>query len=93
MYPRKVKHKKTPRKEQQNQHQKIPKNAQKAYKLLALQENISNNVAKSLIDKGLVSVKGKKIQIAERIAYPEEHTFLSFSPFKVLKKFFVMKIF
>lgn len=70
MYPRKVKHKKTPRKEQQNQHQKIPKNAQKAYKLLALQENISNNVAKSLIDKGLVSVKGKKIQIARGLLTP-----------------------
>jgi 23S rRNA pseudouridine1911/1915/1917 synthase len=37
---------------------------QKAYKLLAIQENISNSKAKELIDKGLVYVNGKKIQIA-----------------------------
>lgn len=37
---------------------------QKAYKLLALQENISNNEAKALIDKGLVSIKGKRLNIA-----------------------------
>ena len=39
-------------------------NYDKAYKLLALQEGISNNKAKELIDKGMVSAKGKKIQIA-----------------------------
>lgn len=36
----------------------------KAYKLLALQEGISNREAKTLIDKGLVSVGGKKVVIA-----------------------------
>lgn len=48
----------------------LPKNAQKAYKLLALQENISNNEAKDLIDRGLVSVKGKKILIARGLLAP-----------------------
>ncbi|MDX1808768.1 MAG: RluA family pseudouridine synthase [Sulfurospirillaceae bacterium] len=37
---------------------------EKAYKLLALQENISNRVAKDLIDRGLVYSKGKKINVA-----------------------------
>lgn len=37
---------------------------QKAYKLLALQENISHTEAKALIDKGLVSIKGKRLNIA-----------------------------
>jgi 23S rRNA pseudouridine1911/1915/1917 synthase len=37
---------------------------EKAYKLLALQENISNNQAKSLIDRGLVYVGNKKVMIA-----------------------------
>ncbi len=37
---------------------------QKAYKLLAAQENISNNEAKSLIDAGLVSANGKRLSIA-----------------------------
>lgn len=36
----------------------------KAYKLLAIQENISNSKAKELIDKGLVSVAGRKVTIA-----------------------------
>jgi len=36
----------------------------KAYKLLAIQENISNSKAKELIDKGLVRVNGKKVMIA-----------------------------
>jgi len=36
----------------------------KAYKLLAIQEGISNSKAKELIDKGLVSVEGKKIIVA-----------------------------
>lgn len=36
----------------------------KAYKLLAVQEGISNAKAKELIDKGLVSVGGRKLQIA-----------------------------
>jgi 23S rRNA pseudouridine1911/1915/1917 synthase len=37
---------------------------EKAYKLLAIQEDISNKKAKDLIDKGVVSVDGKKIRIA-----------------------------
>ena len=36
----------------------------KAYKVLAKQEKISNSKAKDLIDKGLVSVKGHKVLIA-----------------------------
>lgn len=37
---------------------------EKAYKLLAIQERISNTKAKELIDKGLVSVGGRKITVA-----------------------------
>jgi len=37
---------------------------EKAYKLLAIQEGISNSKAKELIDKGVVSVNGKKVLIA-----------------------------
>ena len=37
---------------------------EKAYKLLAIQERISNNEAKELIDSGLVSAKGQKIALA-----------------------------
>jgi 23S rRNA pseudouridine1911/1915/1917 synthase len=37
---------------------------EKAYKLLAIQEGISNGKAKELIDKGVVTVEGKKVQIA-----------------------------
>ncbi len=37
---------------------------EKAYKLLAFQEGISNGKAKELIDKGVVSVNGKKLMIA-----------------------------
>lgn len=51
---------------------------QKAYKLLALQENISNNEAKELIDAGLVSAKGQKLIFA-RALMSEKTTF------KVLK--------
>ncbi|MDR1460682.1 MAG: RluA family pseudouridine synthase [Campylobacteraceae bacterium] len=36
----------------------------KAYKLLALQENISNRAAKELIDRGVVYSSGKKILVA-----------------------------
>ncbi len=50
---------------------KIPKNAEKAYKLLSLQENCSNNEAKNLIDRGLVSVNGKKLQIARALLSPQ----------------------
>lgn len=53
----------------------------KAYKLLALQQEISNNKAKALIDRGLVFVEDKKVKIARadihvdtifRVEYPEE---------------------
>ncbi len=37
---------------------------EKAYKLLAKQENISNSKAKELIDRGLVRANGKKVLIA-----------------------------
>lgn len=37
---------------------------EKAYKLLALQEGITNSKAKELIDKGLVTAGGKKVMIA-----------------------------
>lgn len=37
---------------------------QKAYKLLAIQEGISNSQAKSMIDRGLVYVGNKKVMIA-----------------------------
>lgn len=53
----------------------------KAYKVLAKQEEISNNQAKELIDRGLVYVGDKKVKIARaeisddtqfRIEYPSE---------------------
>jgi 23S rRNA-/tRNA-specific pseudouridylate synthase len=37
---------------------------EKAYKLVALQENISNRSAKDLIDRGLVFCQGKKVMVA-----------------------------
>lgn len=40
---------------------------EKAYKLLSLQENISNNKAKELIDMGVVYAKGEKITIARAL--------------------------
>ncbi len=40
------------------------KNLEKAYKLLALQEDTSNSQAKTLIDRGLVYVGNKKVMIA-----------------------------
>lgn len=39
-------------------------NQEKAYKLLAIQEGISNSEAKELIDAGLVSARGEKIVVA-----------------------------
>jgi len=47
---------------------------QKAYKLLSLQHNISHNQAKSLIDRGLVSVKGKRLELA-RVQYCDNTIF------------------
>ncbi|KGI57386.1 pseudouridine synthase family protein [Campylobacter sp. MIT 97-5078] len=40
---------------------------EKAYKLLAIQEKISNNYAKELIDSGLVFVGNKKLSIAREL--------------------------
>ncbi|MGH2306058.1 pseudouridine synthase [Campylobacter taeniopygiae] len=40
---------------------------EKAYKILALQENISNREAKELIDKGCVFTHGKKVLIARAL--------------------------
>jgi 23S rRNA pseudouridine1911/1915/1917 synthase len=37
---------------------------EKAYKILAIQEGVSNNEAKSMIDRGLVYVGNKKVMIA-----------------------------
>ena len=37
---------------------------EKAYKILATQEGISNSAAKSMIDRGLVYVGNKKVMIA-----------------------------
>jgi len=37
---------------------------EKAYKLLAIQEGISNKKAKDMIDKGIVTVNGKKLLVA-----------------------------
>lgn len=44
-------------------------NRDKAYKLVALQEKISNKKAKDLIDKGLVYSSGRKIKIARALMH------------------------
>jgi 23S rRNA pseudouridine1911/1915/1917 synthase len=41
--------------------------AEKAYKLLAKQEYISNKKAKELIDKGVVSINGQKLVVARKL--------------------------
>ena len=79
------KQRKTPQ-EKQNKEPIIPANAQKAYKLLALQERISNNEAKALIDKGLVSLQGKTLKIARALLSPN-------TKFKVIKPQKVNEIF
>ena len=40
---------------------------EKAYKLLSIKNGISNREAKQLIDRGLVSVNGKKIEVARAL--------------------------
>jgi 23S rRNA pseudouridine1911/1915/1917 synthase len=47
---------------------------EKAYKVLAQQENISNNEAKKLIDNGVVFFKGRRVEIA-RAEVPEKSRF------------------
>ena len=63
---------------------------EKAYKLLALQENISNNEAKSLIDSGLVYLSGKKIILARGLI----NTSAKFKVIKFCKSplFFIKKV-
>lgn len=60
---------------------------EKAYKLLAKQENISNNEAKDLIDAGLVSAKGQILRVAR--AEMSENT--KFSVQKVAKPIIVFE--
>jgi 23S rRNA pseudouridine1911/1915/1917 synthase len=59
--------------------------SEKAYKLLAIQEGISNSKAKELIDKGLVTARGRKITIA-RGEIPSDTTFSvkELAPIKVI---------
>jgi len=40
---------------------------EKAYKILALQLKVSNNEAKALIDAGVVSLRGKKVEMARAL--------------------------
>ena len=47
---------------------------EKAYKLLAKQQRISNNKAKEIIDRGLVFVEDKKVKIA-RAELPDDTRF------------------
>jgi 23S rRNA pseudouridine1911/1915/1917 synthase len=54
----------TPHQEDENNKKQKIVETDKAYKLLAKQENISNNLAKTYIDKGLVSVKNRVVKIA-----------------------------
>jgi len=58
----------------------------KAYKLLAIQENISNSKAKDLIDKGLVRVGGHKVMIAR--GEIEERTVFSIKAIASIKMIF-----
>ena len=59
---------------------------EKAYKLLALQEGITNRSAKDLIDNGLVYNRGKKIVMA-RALMPVKTTFKVHKPAKIRKIF------
>ncbi|KAB7886299.1 pseudouridine synthase family protein [Poseidonibacter ostreae] len=57
----------------------------KAYKLLAIQEGISNSKAKELIDKGLVRVGGKKVMIARGEIKGDTHFIVKeIAPIKVI---------
>ena len=57
----------------------------KAYKLLAIQEGISNSKAKELIDKGLVRVGGKKVMIARGEINGDTHFIVKdIAPIKVI---------
>ncbi len=57
----------------------------KAYKVLAKQENISNSKAKDLIDKGLVKSGGKKVLIARgEISTNAQFTVKEVAPIKMI---------
>lgn len=57
----------------------------KAYKVLARQENISNGKAKELIDKGLVKVGNKKVMIARAdISVKTRFSVKDIAPLKVI---------
>ena len=57
----------------------------KAYKVLAKQENISNSKAKELIDKGLVKAGGRKVNIARgEIAVNTKFSVKEIDPIKVI---------
>ena len=57
----------------------------KAYKVLAVQEGISNSKAKELIDKGLVRVNGRKVTIARgEIAVNTKFNVKEVAPLKVI---------
>ena len=57
----------------------------KAYKILAAQEGISNSKAKELIDKGLVRVGGRKVSIARgEISVDTKFTVKEVAPLKVI---------
>jgi 23S rRNA pseudouridine1911/1915/1917 synthase len=59
---------------------------EKAYKLLAVQEGISNAQAKKMIDDGLVYVADKKVQIARALINPK-------SRFRILRSEKAVKVF
>lgn len=59
---------------------------EKAYKLLALQEKISNNQAKELIDRGLVFAGNQKLKVA-RTEFPENTKFRVNTPKKIATLF------
>ncbi|NCD12748.1 MAG: RluA family pseudouridine synthase [Epsilonproteobacteria bacterium] len=58
---------------------------EKAYKLLALQEGISNRAAKELIDRGVVYAAGKKVSVArEELSPSTKFKVEKIAPIKVL---------
>lgn len=63
---------------------RIKNKMEKAYKLLALQEKISNNQAKELIDRGFVYYAGKRVNLARR-EYPLKSRFTLSYPQKIKK--------
>ena len=58
---------------------------EKAYKLLALQEGISNRAAKELIDRGVVYSGGKKVSVARgEMSESSKFKIEKIAPIKVL---------